>query len=274
MATTPGFDRDVDYLRNVQYRDSTELAKRANLHVTYRSAPVSGFEFFASLVDWPADGHILDVGCGSGALWSDIAAVVPDGTHLTLTDLSQGMVDEACARATATGRFASVIGRRCDARDLPFDHDAFDAVVSTYALYHVPEPADAVDEIARVVRPDGTVAIMTNGPGHLREIEAIRIEVFGPSARYEVNRAFAPPAATSMLVERFDEVGWHRYDDTLHVTELDDVIAFMESSPPATDATPTQRDRMRALTHAAMHDGTFVVSKDTGAIVCRSRRSH
>ncbi len=272
MATGADFDRNVDYLRDVQYRDSSELAKRANLHVTYGTAPQLAFDFFASLIDWPVGARVLDVGGGNGYLWEHVAPVAPDGLRLTLTDLSSGMVDEAVVRARATEGFASVDGRTCDARTLPFDDGTFDVVISTYALYHVPETSEAVDELARVVNDDGIVGIMTNGPRHLHGIERIRVEVFGDHARYEVNRTFAPAAAATMLVDRFDEVAWHRFDDSLHVTDLDDVIAFMCSSPPADAASPDQLTELRDLAAAEMTEGVFVVSKDTGALVCRRPR--
>lgn len=272
MTTGDDLDRSVEYLRNVQYRDSTELAKRANLHVSYRTAPQLGFDFFASLIDWSAGRRVLDIGCGAGYLWEHVAAVAPDGLELVLTDLSEGMVDEAVERATSTGRFASVEGRSCDARRLPFGDRSFDVVVSTYALYHVPEPQLAVSEIARVVRDAGCVGIMTNGPEHLCEIEQVRVEVFGDGARYEVNTTFAPTLAAATLVDCFDQVCWHRYDDTLQVTDVDDVVAFMTSSPPANDATPDQLAQLEQLTRERMTNGIFTVSKDTGAFVCRTPR--
>ena len=72
----------------------------------------------------------------------------PDGIELTLVDLSAGMVGEAVGRTTATGRFAAVDGRVADARALLFADETFDLVVSTYALYYVPEPDRAVAELA------------------------------------------------------------------------------------------------------------------------------
>ena len=82
--------------------------------------------------------------------------------------------------------------------------------MSTYALYHVPDPASAVDELARVVADDGTVALMTNGPGHLAEIERVRVEVLGTAAVWGINRAFSPDVALPLLADRFDEVAWYR----------------------------------------------------------------
>lgn len=261
--------RDVEYLRTVQYRDSTDLAKRAGLHVRYRTAPTAAFDVFAQLIRWPAGGRVLDVGTGSGSLWEHVAAVAPDGMHLVVSDLSSGMVDEAVERARATHRFASVEGHVCDARHLPFDDATFDVVVSTYALYHVPQPATAVAELARVADGEGTVGIMTNGPGHLRQIEQVRVDVFGDAGRITVNHSFTPRDAAAMLVDHFGEVFWHRYDDELRVTDIDDVVAFITSSPPANTASPEQLEQIRKLVLDATTDGVFVVSKDSGTLLGR-----
>ncbi len=267
MANAADFDSNPDYLRDVQYRDSTEIAKRANLHARYGTAPQQAFEWFVERVRWPAGGRILDIGCGAGSLWETAAAVVPDGLDLVVSDLSPGMVGEAVERATSTDRFASVEGRVLDAQSLPFEDESFDLVVSTYALYHVPEPARAVAEIARVMRSDGSVALMTNGPGHLSEVEAVRTAVFGDDARYNVNRRFAPTVAAGMLIDQFRNVSWERFDDALHVTDVDALLAFVTSTPPAADASPEQLLALRARIEERMAHGVFVVSKHTGALL-------
>ena len=271
----PGIEPDVAHLRDVQYRDSSNLAKRAGLHVAYRTAPQLAFDWLSAMIPWPADGDVLDVGCGAGYLWEHASQVVPDGVRLTLSDLSPGMVDEAVVRATATGRFAQVTGQVADARSLPFAEASFDLAVSTYALYHVLGPADAVREMARVMCDGGLFVLMTNGPDHLREIEDVRVQVLGEAGRYEANRGFTPAAAAAVLVDVFDEVVWHRYDDTLHVTDADDLMAFMTSSGSAMQATADELARLRTIVADVMraNDGVFRVSKHTGAfLACAPRR--
>lgn len=128
---------DQSYLREVQYRDPAKLAARANLHVRYRTAVKPWFPWVAHQIAWPAEGGVLEVGCGAGWLWAEAADHLPPGLRLTLTDLSPGMVDVAMERATGTGRYGAVAGQVADAQDLPFADASFDVGVANHMLYHV-----------------------------------------------------------------------------------------------------------------------------------------
>ena len=55
---------DPSYLRQQQYRDSTRLAGRANLHSYGRG---DWFAWFARQTPWPVRGRVLELGCGRGA---------------------------------------------------------------------------------------------------------------------------------------------------------------------------------------------------------------
>src|SRR5262249_35386479 len=87
--------RDPTYLRQVQYRDGTQLTARASLHVKYSPAAVAWFPWLVRRVRWPARSRILEVGCGTGWLWLEASAHLPYDLDITLTDLSEGMVREA-----------------------------------------------------------------------------------------------------------------------------------------------------------------------------------
>ncbi|MGS2615886.1 class I SAM-dependent methyltransferase [Micromonospora sp. LZ34] len=95
----------------------------------------------------------LDVGCGTGALTSTVLALA-DPKQVTGIDTSEGFVAHARTRV-GDSRAEFYLG---DARSLPVpDHDV-DVVVSGLALNFVPDPARAVAEFARVVRPGGVAA--------------------------------------------------------------------------------------------------------------------
>jgi SAM-dependent methyltransferase len=108
---------------------------------------------FLTWVDVPANGRWLDVGCGTGAV---TAAVLRLGSPAEVVgvDQSEGFVGHARAHvADARARFEVA-----PATDLPFADATFDAAVSGLVLNFVPEPDRAALELARVVRPGGTVA--------------------------------------------------------------------------------------------------------------------
>lgn len=110
-------------------------------------------ERFVRSLDLPAGLRWLDVGCGTGALTSTIL-VLADPAQVIGVDASDGFVAHA-SRRVGDPRAAFHVG---DARSLPVPDDSVDVVVSGLALNFVPDPARAVAEFARVVRPAGLVA--------------------------------------------------------------------------------------------------------------------
>jgi demethylmenaquinone methyltransferase/2-methoxy-6-polyprenyl-1,4-benzoquinol methylase len=100
-------------------------------------------------------GHVLDVATGTG-LVAD--ALVARGFRVTGLDQSPGML------AAARGRFAGRVELvEASADALPFPDASFDHLTFTYLLRYVDDPAATLEELARVVRPGGTVAMVEFG---------------------------------------------------------------------------------------------------------------
>lgn len=109
-------------------------------------------EFLAWLA-LPAGLRWLDVGCGTGALAQTILERAAP-REVTGADPSEGYV--AYARGSVGDTRTTF--RVADAQALPFADAGFDAVVSALVLNFIPDPARALSEMRRVVRPGGTVA--------------------------------------------------------------------------------------------------------------------
>ncbi len=107
-------------------------------------------------LDWlaPRTGlHWLDVGCGNGAFTELLVDRCAPADVIGI-DPSEGQL--AFARTRLADRLAEF--RRCDAQALPFADGAFDVAAMALVINMFPDPAKAVAEIARVVRPGGQVA--------------------------------------------------------------------------------------------------------------------
>ncbi|MGI4946443.1 MAG: class I SAM-dependent methyltransferase [Janthinobacterium lividum] len=107
-----------------------------------------GFVAFAGLASGE---RVLDVGCGTGSLLAHLAAQAE-------RPLLTGIDASARYLAAAQARDPSWTVLEGDACAIPFPDTGFDRVLCQLVLQFIPDVARAVREMARVVRPGGTVA--------------------------------------------------------------------------------------------------------------------
>lgn len=102
----------------------------------------------------PSD-EVLDVACGPGLVACEIAR---EARHVTGIDLTPAMIDQARERQRSLG-LANLTWTVGDALPLPFPDAAFSCVVTRYSFHHFAAPDGVFDEMVRVCRPGGTVAV-------------------------------------------------------------------------------------------------------------------
>lgn len=102
-----------------------------------------------------ARGCVLEVGAGTGLN----LPLYPEGLdRLVLTEPEPNMARRLKRRLAKLGRPAEVV--RAPAEALPFDESTFDTVVSTLVFCTVEDPAAALSEVARVLRPGGSLVFL------------------------------------------------------------------------------------------------------------------
>jgi ubiquinone/menaquinone biosynthesis C-methylase UbiE len=105
-----------------------------------------------------ARGTAIDLGCGPGYLVAEIVRQAP-GLHVTGVDLSDDMLAEAEAFAQRRGMAQAVSFRKGDVQQIPFEDNSVDLVVSTLSLHHWSDPVAVLNEVARILRPGGSLLI-------------------------------------------------------------------------------------------------------------------
>lgn len=118
---------------------------------------------YDSLVDAtvpPTAREVLDVGCGDGFLAARLAARIPEVTAIDI---------DAPVLGRARARFAGTSVRWTHADVMTADLPGFDAVVSNAALHHIDDTRAALARLASLVRPGGTLAVVSFVKPALRE---------------------------------------------------------------------------------------------------------
>jgi SAM-dependent methyltransferase len=146
----------------------------------------------------PSD-TVLDLACGPGNFTRRFAGAVGESGLVLGVDASPTMLAQAARDTDA----ANVVYLRADAGGLPFHDASVDAACCFAALNLIAKPMRALDEMRRVLRPGGRLAIFTScarGPAPLAAVE-------GPLARLAGMTLFGHDELVDALAARgFDQV--------------------------------------------------------------------
>jgi demethylmenaquinone methyltransferase/2-methoxy-6-polyprenyl-1,4-benzoquinol methylase len=166
LLLEPHSRNNIPVTESISERSQAAQALFAPLGETYdRYARLLSFgqdprwrAFLVDRIEARPDASVLDVACGTAAV--SIELVHRYGCHVVGLDQSAEMLAAGRARVDAAGLGERIVLEEGTAEDLPFEDASFDALTFTYLLRYVDDPAATMQELARVVRPGGTVAML------------------------------------------------------------------------------------------------------------------
>lgn len=253
-----------------QYRNDERLSSRIKLHAKHSTAPVPFMQWCFSQYDFRNQDRILELGCGNAAQWDGHADALPDGAVLVLSDLSPGMVDTVWQKMR---RFPRVLAQTADIQALPFPAASFDRVIANHMLYHVPNLPAALGEVSRVLQPDGVFYCTTMGEHGLtnylhRELRHVlpELNAFGETYSFTLQNGAA------QLQPFFQSVRLALFEDSLHITDTQDLVDWIVSAPSLTLQNIRPDDIAKIYDYfegIRLRDGAIRIPKEAGMFLCR-----
>jgi ubiquinone/menaquinone biosynthesis C-methylase UbiE len=217
-----------------QYQNANNLNARIALHERFSTRKGVFHAWLFDHIQAPETAKVLELGTGSAKLWQMNKGRIPKGWNVTLSDLSEGMLEDAkknVADIPATFSFKQI-----DVQDISFADKTFDLVMANHMLYHVPYVDKALSEIWRILKPTGRFYAATNSLNHMKELDDfvethMAAKLPGVFDRMDtVTKQFALENGQEKLSKHFDNVTLHRPSESyLHVTEAEPFIAYILS---------------------------------------------
>lgn len=212
-----------------QYKNGENIKARIHLHECYAHNPEGWFPWVFDQIPEGQVHDVLEIGCGDGSFWKKNADRIPGHWKLTLTDVSQGMLEDASRNLQGVVPVYSY--RAADAQKLPFPDDSFDCIIANHVLFYLADLQTALSEIARVLRPGGIFLCATYGREHMKEISEF-VKEFDRDvelSRVDLYDCFGLENGKQQLMPYFGQVEKSLYEDWLEVTDVEPLLAYILS---------------------------------------------
>lgn len=251
-----------------QYKNSKNLDTRIGIHELYSTNKQDWHLWLMEQYHIPENSIILELGCGSGAFWQKNKSAVEDNWKITLSDFSQGMLDNA---KDHVDDLANVDYKVINIMDIPFPENSFDIVIANHMLYHVPDVQQALSEVRRVLKPNGTFYCSTIGAKHMSELNTWLTQL---DSRYDYVSAqkhasqFGLENGEEQLKEFFTSIELKPFEGGLEVTEAEPLAEYIFSAKSFSE---DEKNSISAYFEDLLNleGGKLSITKATGLFVAK-----
>jgi ubiquinone/menaquinone biosynthesis C-methylase UbiE/DNA-binding transcriptional MerR regulator len=213
-----------------QYKNSANLSARISLHDLFSTNKYGWHKWFYDQLGLCEDMTVLELGCGNASLWLRNVDRIPRNCKITLTDISEGMLEDARQNL---GDYSKKFNfNHADAQNIPYEDNSFDVVIADHIFYHISDKQKALSEIRRVLKPKGYLYLSTIGKNHLIELRELLKEFKANIviAQSDFAEDFGLENGAAQISSCFDSSELLRYEDSLIVSEIEPIINYLHST--------------------------------------------
>ena len=179
-------------------------------------------------LDFTNVSSVLDLGCGNGFLWKANIKRIPADMSITLSDISEGMIDSA--RNALGGYDIPFKYEVADARRTPFPDAAFQMIFANHMLYYDDADRTMLKEIHRLLTDDGFAYATTTSLESLKELMDIAVG-FSDTMGFDngIIRGFSFENGEEVLSDVFPVVEQSNYQNDVLVNTCEPLLLYLAS---------------------------------------------
>lgn len=252
-----------------QYQNAGNISARIQLHSLFSTNKQRWFPWLYQECHIHEGMKVLELGCGDGALWYENLSQLPSEISIILSDISDGMLNDAKGKiGPQDPRFSF---SRFDCQEIPLEDNLFDLVIANHLLFYPENLPKTFSEIRRVLKPGGRLVCSAYSSRHMQEISQLVQEfdrriVLSADKLYEI---FGMENGEKLLDPWFNDVTWHLYEDSLLVTSPDPLIQYIQSCHGNQNQYILEKHKEFLSFVSQKTQKGFYVTKEAGFFSCR-----
>lgn len=215
-----------------QYENANNISARIRLHKEFSTNKQGWFPWIFETGILPhikeTKLEILELGCGEGSLWTENLHRLPENVHITVSDISEGMIRDIRRNIGADERFTY----ECfDCQQIPAEIDTYDIVIANHLLFYCDDIPQVCNEVKRVLKKDGVFLCSTYGTAHMQEITNL-VQSFDPRiilAAENLYERFGLDNGEEILSQYFSQIDVAKYDDEIIIDKATPLIEYILS---------------------------------------------
>lgn len=247
-----------------QYKTADNLNTRISIHEKYSTNKIGFGNWIFSHYDLSPNNKVLEIGCGTGDMWKQKLHLADEGINIILTDFSENMVSVA---KDTLGERNNISYGIVNIESIPYDDNCFDRVIANMMLYHVPDLNKGLSEVKRVLTETGYFYCATYGENGIMPFIAGLLGDYGITDT--TNKNFTLQNGHEILKKYFSDVQRLDYEDSLAVTDVEDLLDYIYSLNNMSAITKIERETIKNILEKEMVNGVLNIPKEYGMFICR-----
>lgn len=259
-----------------QYQNASNISARIRLHKEFSQNKQGWFPWIYEQCRIQDHMHILELGCGNGALWTERILstetvnlpAFPEHTKIILSDISEGMLRDV--KRNIDSKYTQFTFDAFDCHEIPYDNGIFDLVIANHVLFYCEDIPKVCQEVYRVLKPNGTFICSTYGSSHMQEITHLvqqydaRITLSGQT----LYSNFGLENGKDILRSVFSSIQTRRYNDAIIIDQTEPLIEYILSCHGNQNQYLIDHyTDFRNFVEQKIHP-SFYITKDAGIFIC------
>ena len=217
-----------------QYENANNISARIRLHKEFSTNKQGWFPWIFETGVLPYIKSkddvikILELGCGEGSLWTENLERIPQNVHITVSDISEGMIRDIRRNIGQDKRFTY----ECfDCQEIPAQANTYDIIIANHVLFYCEDMEQVCSEVKRVLKPGGIFLCSTYGTAHMQEITHL-VQKFDSRiilAAENLYERFGLDNGAEILAPYFANIDTVKYDDAIVIDKADPLIEYILS---------------------------------------------